>query len=94
MNSSKKIKTIISVHIGATGKKLLNALLDSSAFESIVAVGRHENHDHKENGKLKQIVVPDVMQVASYINKIKIRSNLHVYNIKTIKSQRMVFDLL
>lgn len=65
MHSDKKLKALISGHTGATGKALLDALIDSPDYESIVTVGRKENISHKKTDKLTQIIVPDMTQVAS-----------------------------
>lgn len=44
---------------------MLNTLINSPYCESIVAVGRRENIEHKSNPKLKQYIVTNMLEISS-----------------------------
>ena len=63
--SNQKLKALIIGHTGSTGSALLDILIASPNCESIVAIGRRENITHKNNPKLTQIVLPNMLEIAS-----------------------------
>lgn len=62
---NQKLRVLICGHTGATGKALLSLLLESPHCELVVAIGRRENIEHKNNPKLKQIIVPNMLEITS-----------------------------
>lgn len=75
-NEEKKIRALVCGHTGATGKALMKALIESPQVETIIAVGRRENPYFNKNSKVKQHIVPNMLD----INKvdIKIAENCNV----------------
>lgn len=65
MNEVKKIRALVCGHTGATGKALIAALIASPYVESVVAVGRRENNEFKNSPKLKQHIVPNMLELSS-----------------------------
>ena len=51
MSTKKNLKALICGHTGATGQALLNELIASPDYESIVAVGRRESVAHRGDRK-------------------------------------------
>lgn len=70
MNDGKKIRALVCGHTGATGKALIEALIASPHVESVVAVGRRENSEFKNSPKLKQHIVPNMLELGSVDPKI------------------------
>jgi uncharacterized protein YbjT (DUF2867 family) len=60
-----KTKALIIGHTGSTGSALLDILIASPDCESVVAIGRRENTKHKGNPKLKQYVLPNMLQIVN-----------------------------
>jgi N-acetyl-gamma-glutamylphosphate reductase len=50
-------------HTGATGKALMDILVESPAVESVIAVGRRENEKYKNHPKVKQYIVPNMNEI-------------------------------
>ena len=59
----QKIRALVAGHTGATGKALMDILVASDAVESIVAVGRRENEKYKNHPKVKQYIVPNMIDL-------------------------------
>jgi hypothetical protein len=59
----EKIKAFVCGHTGATGKALMDILVSSPYVESIVAVGRRENEKYKNNPKVTQHIVPNMIEI-------------------------------
>jgi hypothetical protein len=59
----EKIKAFVCGHTGATGKALMDILVESPIVESIVAVGRRENEKYKNHPKVKQYIVSNMNEI-------------------------------
>ncbi len=70
MSTKKNLKALISGHTGATGQALLNELIASPDYESIVAVGRRESVAHRGEPKLKQSVVENMLEMSTALPNI------------------------
>ena len=70
MSTKKNLKALISGHTGATGQALLNELIASPDYESIVAVGRRESVAHRGEPKLKQYVVENMLEMSTTLPNI------------------------
>jgi oxidoreductase len=64
LHSNEKIRALVIGHTGATGKALMEALIASNRCESIVAIGRRENETYKNSSKVKQLVLPNMLEIA------------------------------
>jgi hypothetical protein len=65
MNTTEhKFTALVCGHTGATGKALLDTLLDSPQYKEVIAIGRRESPRHKGADKLTQIVLPNMEEVA------------------------------
>jgi hypothetical protein len=62
-DNNAKIKAFVCGHTGATGKALMDILVESPDVESIVAVGRRENEKYKNHPKVKQYIVPNMIEI-------------------------------
>ena len=62
----KKINALVIGHTGATGEALIEHLIDSSECDSIIAIGRRENSKFKDSKKLKQYVLPNMLEIDSF----------------------------
>jgi hypothetical protein len=60
----EKIKAFVCGHTGATGKALMDILVESPYVESVVAVGRRENEKYKNHPKVKQYIVPNMIELS------------------------------
>lgn len=60
----QKIRAIICGHTGATGKALMDILVGSDAVESVVAVGRRKNNKYENHPKVKQYIVPNMIDIS------------------------------
>jgi hypothetical protein len=58
-----KINAFLCGHTGATGKALMDILVESPEVESIVAVGRRENEKYKNHPKVTQYIVPNMVEI-------------------------------
>jgi oxidoreductase len=65
MSTKKNLKALICGHTGATGQALLDALITSPDYESIVAVGRRESVAHRGEPKLKQHVIENMVEMST-----------------------------
>ena len=70
MSTTKNKKALICGHTGATGQALLNELIASPDYESIVAVGRRESVAHRGEPKLKQYVVENMLEMSTTLPNI------------------------
>ena len=70
MSTTKNKKALICGHTGATGQALLNELIASPEYESIVAVGRRESVAHRGEPKLKQYVVENMLEMSTALPNI------------------------
>ena len=70
MSTTKNKKALICGHTGATGQALLNELIASPEYESIVAVGRRESVAHRGEPKLKQYVVENMLEMSTTLPNI------------------------
>jgi hypothetical protein len=61
--NGEKIRAFVCGHTGATGKALMDILVESPAVESIVAVGRRKNEKYANHPKVTQHIVPDMTQI-------------------------------
>jgi hypothetical protein len=61
--NNTKIRAFVCGHTGATGKALMDILVESPDVESIVAVGRRENEKYKNHPKVKQYIVPNMIEI-------------------------------
>jgi hypothetical protein len=59
----QKIHAFVCGHTGATGKALMDILVASPAVESIVAVGRRYNEKYQNHPKVKQHIVPNMIDL-------------------------------
>jgi hypothetical protein len=59
----QKIRALVCGHTGATGKALMKILVESPYVESVVAVGRRENQEFKGNPKVRQYIVPNMLEI-------------------------------
>jgi hypothetical protein len=62
--NNTKIKAFVCGHTGATGKALMDILVESPEVESVVAVGRRENEKYKNHPKVKQYIVPNMIEIS------------------------------
>jgi hypothetical protein len=58
-----KIKAFVCGHTGATGKALMDILVDSPYVESIVAVGRRKNEKYINHSKVTQYIVSNMIEI-------------------------------
>lgn len=65
-NSEKTIHALVIGHTGATGQALLDTLIASPQCESIIAIGRRESVRHKGSPKLKQYILPNMLEIGSF----------------------------
>jgi hypothetical protein len=63
-DKGNKIRALVCGHTGATGKALMEILVNSPSVEYIVAVGRRENEKYKGNPKVKQYIVPNMIDLS------------------------------
>jgi hypothetical protein len=61
--NNTKIRAFVCGHTGATGKALMDILVESPDVEFIVAVGRRENEKYKNHAKVKQYIVPNMIEI-------------------------------
>lgn len=61
----RKLRALVCGHTGATGQALLDALIASPDYESIVAVGRRESAAHRGVPKLKQYIVENMLELST-----------------------------
>jgi len=66
MKNEKKIRAVVIGHTGATGQALLDTLIVSPQCESIIAIGRRESIRHKGSPKLKQYILPNMLEIGSF----------------------------
>lgn len=64
--NGKKIHALVIGHTGATGQTLLDTLIASPQCDSIIAIGRRESARHKGSPKLKQYILPNMLEIASF----------------------------
>jgi protein tyrosine phosphatase (PTP) superfamily phosphohydrolase (DUF442 family) len=62
-SNNTKIRAFVCGHTGATGKALMDILVESPDVESIVAVGRRENEKYKNHPKVKQYIVSNMIEI-------------------------------
>ncbi len=62
----KKINALVIGHTGATGEALIEHLINSAECDSIIAIGRRENTKFKDSKKLKQYILPDMLEISSF----------------------------
>ena len=58
-----KIKAFVCGHTGATGKALMDILVEAPYVESIVAVGRRKNEKYENHPKVTQYVVASMIDI-------------------------------
>lgn len=66
----EKLRVLVCGHTGATGKALVQALIDSPYCESIVAIGRRENIQFKNSPKVTQHIIADMSRLDLVDSKI------------------------
>lgn len=59
----QKIKAFVCGHTGATGKALMDILVQSPCVESVVAVGRRKNEKYKDHPKVTQHIIPNMIDI-------------------------------
>lgn len=65
-DNGNKISALVIGHTGATGQALLDTLIESPQCESIIAIGRRESTRHKGSPKLKQYILPNMLEIGSF----------------------------
>ena len=70
INPGQKLRVLVCGHTGATGKALVQSLIESPYCESIVAVGRRENEDFKFSPKVTQHIIKDMSKLDTVNPKI------------------------
>ena len=70
MIKGNKIRALVIGHTGATGKALVEALIESPDVESIVAIGRRKAEGIKNSPKLTQHVASDMFNLEGLDPKI------------------------
>lgn len=63
--NGRKLRALVCGHTGATGQALLDALIASPDYESIVAVGRRESAAHRGEPKLQQHIVENMLELST-----------------------------
>lgn len=63
----KKYNAIICGHTGATGKFVLDELVDAPWINIVITIGRSEYPKYKNHPKVKQIITPDLTDL-SHLN--------------------------
>lgn len=66
------MKVLICDHTGATGKYVLDELVNAEWVNSIVTIGRRELDAYSGHDKVKQIIVPDMTNLDA-VNREEIR---------------------
>lgn len=62
-SKGEKIRAFVCGHTGATGKALMDILVEAPYVESIVSVGRRRDERYADNPKVTQYVIPNMIDL-------------------------------